>query len=239
MRRRAHLERQRAALLATAIRAPTLDLSIAAAWQMLAPSAHGKPFSTQDGSDGASGVVGSSSSSSESERSSEDVVASDASPSLWNRPRRAVVRFFTVIGEVGTGVAIFTCSALRDCFALRGLLVSYGSVLQRDRAVGTQSPLLNRCAGSRSPLARRRKRCSASMRASSLGFCKRSPRQKGAPSTFVHRSISIKRRPVLLASPARRQKAPQNSTVIGQPAAAIPAVQRRAGARAARDVMAK
>ncbi|CAH0370773.1 unnamed protein product, partial [Pelagomonas calceolata] len=106
-----------------------------------------------DGSDGASGVVGSSSSSSESERSDDDVVASEASPSDWKRPRRAVVRFFTVIGDVGTGVAIFTCSALRDCFALRGLLVSYGSVLQRDRAVGTQSPLLSRCAGSRSLLA--------------------------------------------------------------------------------------
>ena len=35
-----------------------------------------------------------------------DVGASDAAPSDWKRPRRAVVRFFTVIGEVGTGVAM-------------------------------------------------------------------------------------------------------------------------------------
>ena len=55
------------------------------------------------------------------ERSSTTSSRREASPSLWKRPRRAVVRFFTVIGDVGTGVADGAAVALSEQFSSPGL----------------------------------------------------------------------------------------------------------------------
>ena len=92
-----------------------------------------------------------------------------------------------------------------------GLHGSYGSLLHSDRAVGTQSPLLDRCAGSRSPLALGAARLQRSTMSPASGFCE--PRRISYRQQVRLVTVPDRPRGLRFASPALRKQT-SNSTVV-------------------------